>query len=290
MDIRQEISFERASRHSTYCEGYFATQSPRHMLGISLTTGLSPKGLAGPGSTALAEINAFDLAEVARANLGQLNVITVSSFCGPHGLIWGYDVCAPASGQQSLGWIHRAGREVEIFDLDVLADSFARLVGTVEEKRFPLMPGSHLPAAVKMKTSRQQGVLYTTLGIGIPEDRGRNACLLMEDCGFIPGADDPESHRNAVIESVAQSVLEIGSNHNVRYARIFAGYAAVTVSPGYTGCALVLAPYFLLARDAYPEDRPLAGLTLEQWEDIAGPRFLGRRDWAMPQLLGAVRN
>ena len=290
MDIRQETSFERASRHSVYCEGYFATQAARHMLGISLTTGLAPNMLAGPGSTALDEINAFDLAEVARANLGQLNVITVSSFCGPHGHIWGYDVCAPEAGQSLLGTVSRAGRHAEVYDLNVLADAFARLVGTVDEKRFPMMPGSHLPAAMKMKTSRSEGVLYTTLGIGVPEDRGRNACLLMEDCGFVPGGQDPEEYRDRVIESVAQSVLEIGVNHKVRYARVFVGYAATEVRPGYTGCALVLAPYFLLARDAFPEERPLSSMTLEEWEHETAPRFLCHRSAHRLQPFTVGRN
>lgn len=290
MDIRNETSFERASRHSAYCEGYFASQSGKHMLGISLTTGLTPNMLAGPGSTGLDDINAFDLAEVTRANLGQLNVITVSSFCGPHGLIWGYDVCAPAAGHRSLGPVSRAGREVEVYDLDGVIDAFARLTGSVDEKRFPLMPGSHLPAAVKYKTARTEGVLYTTLGIGIPEDRSHNACLLMEDCGFVPGAEDAEAYRDEVIEGVAQSVLEIGKNQRVRYARVLAGYAATAVTPGHTGCALVLAPYFMLARDAYPEERALADFTLEQWEEATAHRFLCRRSSPLLQPFGVVRN
>ncbi len=284
MNIRHEIHFDRASRHAQYCEGYFATQGPRHLLGVSFTTGVTENGLASPGSTALDDINAFDLAEVAQANLGQLNIITVSSFCGPHGVIWGYDVCRPAAGIRSLGTTTRRGRTAEVLDGGALRDAFARLVGSVDEKRFPMFPGSHLPAATKSKTVREEGVVYTGLGIGIPEDRNTAACLMMEDTGFIAGSTDAEAHRDRVLECVAQSVLEVGANQRVRYRTVFAGYAGTVVGAGQTGCALVLAPYFLLARDAFPRHRQLTGMTLEEWEESTGSRFLhhkseGQHGW-----------
>lgn len=265
------------SRHAAYCEGYFASTAPSHFLGISLTTGVCANMFASPGSTKLDETNAFDLAEVARANLGQLNAITVSSFCGPHGLIWGLDVCAPAAGHRSLGAISRGAQRAEVFDLAGLTAAFAALVGTVEDKRFPFLPGSHLPAAMKSRTTTEPGVIYAGLGLGIPDDRAHNACLLMEDVGFMPGEVDADAPRERAMECLAQAVLEVGVNQRVKYGRVFVGVASARVAPGETGCSLVMAPYFLLARDAAPERAPLADLTLEQWEEDRRPRFLARR-------------
>ncbi len=265
------------SRHGEYCEGYFASVSPSHLLGVSLTTGVCRNMFPSPGSTKLDETNAFDLAEVARANLGQLNAITVSSFCGPHGLIWGYDVCPPAAGHRSRGEVARGAQRAEVFELDGLARAFHGLVGSVEDKRFPFMPGSHVPAAMKSRTAGEPGVIYAGLGIGIPEDRTRSACLLMEDVGFVPGADDPGVYRAAAEECLAQAVLEVGNNQRVRYRQVFVGIAASVVGPGETGCALAMAPYFLLARDAVPERATLHDLTLESWEDATRHRFLSRR-------------
>ncbi|MFO0608156.1 MAG: histidine decarboxylase, pyruvoyl type [Polyangiales bacterium] len=265
------------SRHAAYCEGYFATTAPSHFLGVSLTTGVCEDMFPSPGSTKLDETNAFDLAEVARANLGQLNAITVSSFCGPHGLIWGLDVCAPAAGHRRLGATSRGAQRAEVFDLAGLTAAFAALVGTVEDKRFPFLPGSHLPAAMKSRTAAGPGVVYAGLGLGVPDDRARNACLLMEDVGFMPGEEDPDAPRERAMECLVQSVLEVGANQRVRYGRVFVGVASARVAPGETGCALVMAPYFLVARDAAPERAPLAELTLERWEDECRPRFLSRR-------------
>ncbi|MDP3220403.1 MAG: histidine decarboxylase, pyruvoyl type [Deltaproteobacteria bacterium] len=262
------------SRHAEHCEGYFASASPSHLLGISLTTGVCRNMFPSPGSTKLDETNAFDLAEVARANLGQLNAITVSSFCGPHGLIWGYDACPPAAGHRRLGDVARGAQRAEAFDLDGLLGAFAALTGPVGDPRFPFMPGSHVPAAMKSRTASEPGVLYAGLGIGIPEDRARSACLLMEDVGFVPGADDPDAHRAAALECLAQAVLEVGTNQRVRYREVFVGTAATVVGPGETGCALAMAPYFLLARDAVPAGGSLHDLTLEAWEEASRPALL----------------
>lgn len=265
------------SRHAAYCEGYFASTAPTHFLGISLTTGVCANMFPSPGSTKLDETNAFDLAEVARANLGQLNAITVSSFCGPHGLIWGLDVCAPAEGHRSLGATTRGAQRAEVFDLAGLTAAFVALVGTVEDKRFPFMPGSHLPAAMKSRTTTEPGVIYAGLGLGIPDDRAHNACLLMEDVGFMPGEHDPDAPRERAVECLAQAVLEVGVNQRVKYGRVFVGVASARVAPGETGCSLVMAPYFLLARDAVPERGALTDMSLQQWEEASQARFLSRR-------------
>ncbi len=266
-----------AGRFEEYCEGYFAADAPQYMLGVSVKTGVVANSLICPGSTLLDEINAFDTAEVSGVNLGQLNVITVSSFCGPQGMIWGYDVCPPAHGHRSLGSTARNGQQAEILDLDDLAAPFERLIGTVEEKRFPFMPGSHVPAALKMKTSREPGILYAALALGIPENRRRQACLMMENTGLCADDGTWEEKRRQVIEAQAQSVLAIGENQQVRYSRIFVGVSSVAIRPGQTGCAMAMAPYFRLARNAFLRDRDLSTLTIDEWEAATRDRFLARQ-------------
>lgn len=263
-----------SSNYREYCEGYFASASPNYMLGITVKAAAVDNGLECPGSTLLDEINAFDLAEVEGANLGQLNVITVSSFCGPRGLIWGYDVCQPAEGHLRIGDARRGSQHAEVYDLGGLTTPFERLIGSVAEPRFPFMPGSHVPAALKSKTSREPGILYAALALGIPEDRSRQACLMMENTGHCPPDADWETDRATILDRQAHSVLAVGENQGVRYRQIFVGISSVEILPGQTGCAMALAPYMRLAQDALLEDRDLGRTTIDEWEDAARDRFL----------------
>ncbi len=266
-----------AGRFADHCEGYFACDTPSYLLGVSLKIGVVERGLVCPGSTLLDEINAFDAAEAAGANMGQLNVITVSSFCGPQGRIWGYDLCAPDEGHTRLGTVQRGEHRAELYDLESLTRSFERLMGTLDDARFPFMPGSHVPAAMKMKTAREPGVLYAALALGIPENRRRDACLMMENPGFLPADTDWDAARPAVLESMAHSVLAVGENQRVRYRKIFVGVTAVTVKPGEAACAMALAPYFRLAQNAVVADRDMGRLTLSQWEDATRDRLAARK-------------
>jgi histidine decarboxylase len=265
-----------SSRYREYCEGYFASASPNYMLGISVKAAVVDNSLTCPGSTLLDEINAFDLAEVQGANLGQLNITTVSSFCGPCGVIWGYDVCQPSNGHQVIGTASHHGHRAEVLDLDGLSDPFTRLIGSVDEKRFPFMPGSHVPAALKSKTARDPGILYAALALGIPDNRRTQACLMMENTGFLPPTSNWASDRLAILDRQAHSVLAVGENQGVRYNQIFAGIASVEIRQGQTGCAMALAPYMRLAQDAFIDGENLAQLTIDQWETGVRGNFLAR--------------
>ncbi len=271
-----------AGRFADHCEGYFACDAPGYLLGVSLKIGLVKCGLACPGSTLLDEINAFDMAEVAGANMGQLNVITVSSFCGPQGRIWGYDLCAPEEGHTRIGAVQRGDQRADLYDLASLTGAFERLMGTLDDERFPFMPGSHVPAAMKMKTAREPGVLYAAMALGVPEDRSRDACLMMENPGFLPGDVAWEDSREAVLEAMAHSALAVGENQRVRYREIFVGATAVTVKPGEAACAMALAPYFRLAQNAVVRDRDMTRLTLAEWELATRDRAAARQPARAP--------
>lgn len=278
------VDFERAhktplalSRFGDHCEGYFACDAQNYLLGVSLKIGRVSQSLACPGSTLLDEINAFDAAEAAGANMGQLNVITVSSFCGPQGMIWGLDVCAPAEGHTRLGTVRRGDHVADVFDLSSLADAFERLMGTLDEERFPFMPGSHVPAAMKMKTAREPGVLYAAMALGVPENRDRDACLMMENPGFLRGSCDWEAARQGVLDAMASSVLAVGENQRVRYRRIFVGVTSVEVREGEAACAMALAPYFRLAKNAVTPGHDLSRTSLGEWEASMRTRIASRQ-------------
>lgn len=261
------------SRFARHCEGYFAGGSTNHLLGIALKVAIVKRTLPCPGSTLLDEINAFDLAEAQGANLGQLNMITVSSFCGPQGLIWGYDVCAPEEGHRPIGTVSRGGQHADVYDLKSLTRAFERLVGTVDDPRFPFMAGAHVPAAMKVRSAREPGVLYAALALGIPERRQTDACLLMENPGFWPDPASWSAQREAVLNAMAASVLAVGENQRVRYGQVFVGLASAEVGEGTAACALAVAPYFRLAGDAFVPGTSLAHMSLEAWESATRERF-----------------
>lgn len=67
--------------------------------------------------------------------------------------------------------------------------------------------------------------------------------------------------------NIVESVLLCGEDQSVKYKEIFVGFKTEWVPEGYVGCALVCAPYVVLARNAVPE-RPsdLLNMSLSQWE------------------------
>jgi histidine decarboxylase len=114
------------------------------------------------------------------------------------------------------------------------------------------------------------GRIYAGIALGIATDRRQNANLLMEDMGLIPdlngGGKNLDKYKSQIITNLAKSVLEIGSNQKVEYSEIFTGIIDVYVNSGEVGCALVAAPYILLAQNALPKPKNLLDMTLDEWE------------------------
>lgn len=81
------------SSYNRNCDGYGnPSGNGGYILGFLLEVGKVSKRLGHEGSSMLDEINSFDMAERNGTYLGQINMSIVSSFCGPQGLIWGYDI------------------------------------------------------------------------------------------------------------------------------------------------------------------------------------------------------
>lgn len=236
-----------------------------------LSFGLSPR-LA---SASLSRTVAFDRAEGAGANVTQTNMVRVSSFNGPDGLLLGYDLLAGELAPSGLA----PGRP-EALDAAPLFAATRALLGTVAERRFPIAPGAHLLCAYKEYFLEGPGTLYAAFAIGLPEDRERDADLFMEDVGALGGGTGVEGQRRGLAEALLDSAALVGENLGVRYRRVLVAVEAFDVPEGHVGCALAAAPYVQLAEGAVPDEGPeaLARLSVAEWEETVSPRFLYKGD------------
>lgn len=262
------------SKEKYYCEGGFSTcNSNYYILGLNYAVAKTKIKYSHEGSNGLDNIISFDLAEIRKANLSQINMITVSSFCGPTGFIWGLDICKTINKPVPF-FLKLHDLSIEVFLVDPLVDAFVDLTGTVEKPRFPFLPGSHVPCAMKKMTETGKRHLYTSIAVGIPEDRSRNACLLMEDVGEIPLKEkDIIEYKRKILENIGNSVIEVGLNQNIKYKTIYIGIKSIFIDEDEIGCVLVAAPYLKIAQNAFP-GKGLDKITIEDWEKEVNNNFL----------------
>lgn len=252
--------------HSKFCTGYSGHGS--YVTALSMAIASFPKTFTHAGSDVLDSILAFDRAEAEDTYLGQINMIAASSFCGPEGLIWGYD-CARTDYEELHSGIQ--ARDLELSGSVVrcasgLRDAARLLFGAKTTPHFPFLPGSHVLCAGRYRVFQGPTNVYTAVAIGIPKDRRRWACVFMEDVGEIAAEDavgGGERLTYDLMMKMARSVALVGVNQGVAYREILADCIMKGVPPGHFGCGLVLIPYFHLARDAY--DRRLAYQGLHEW-------------------------
>ncbi len=277
------------SNYNQHCTGYQNPDNSNHgyVLGVCLSTGTAPISFKIPGSKMLDRINAFDVAEATGSYLGQINMIEVSSFCGSQGLIWGMDIARHQdfNNKEALqvGTLKRDdGIKIPIYSAEPLLEATAKLLGTKDEKRFPILPGSHVPCATKKIVKEGPCHLYCALAIGIPEDRSFDACLLMEDIGELSDETYKKESSQEAIDQIAlnaaASVLKVGENQNVKYKEVYVSVANTIVRKGDIGCALIAAPYLSLAKKALPEEAPslksMRVITLGEWEKATADSHL----------------
>ena len=245
------------------------------MVGAILSTATVSGNLGLPSSRVLGSILALDAAESATAYIGQINLSVVSSFCGPADRIWGYDLARPDNLFASGRPFEHGGRRTMVYSINPLLEAMTALFGTVDARRFPLRPGSIVPCAACHLERSGPRRLYAALAIGVTQDRGRDACLLMEDVGELPLDGDPNSPQLAlgVLDDLTKSVLLVGVRQRVEYREVFVGIREVKVAPGDIGCALVACPYFTLAQGAIPVGgiERMKDLSLSEWDATVAP-------------------
>ncbi len=271
---KYEILSRTIGSMDKYCEGIWNCRDNCYLLGVQLAAVKTARRFGHSGSSKLDEINSFDLAEVARANCGQINMITVSSFCGPKGLIWGYDIFPGAKIRHPLDGKFQ-DRYISIYDIMGLVRALEKLLGRIESPHFPFYPGSHIPCASKNISAHGPAMIYAAEGLAVPYDRQRNACLLMEDIGHIPlSVKDIDDYKMMILSKLVSSILQIGINQRVDYKEIFIGLNAVSVAAGEVGCAIALSPYFSVARDAIPGEIDAFSINIGQWESLVCNKFI----------------
>lgn len=269
---------EYISPFESYCDGYGnpGGSGKGYFIGLTFGIGKTKVEFEHEGTSILDGINSFDRAEVEDINIGQINMITVSSFCGPIGAIWGYHVLRPKKfavhSYFPEGFVKNKDTQIPVYSASSIVDATRSLFGTVEQKKFPLLPGSHVPCAGKSIKRKGPAHIYCGFALGIAKNQRESANLMMEDLGEIPlyikGTERESDYRKKILENLAKSVLAIGENQNVRYKEIFVEMQDVVVQPGEIGCALVAAPYFTLAKSAIPKSgiQALSKMDIEEWE------------------------
>lgn len=271
---KKGICTSAVSPYDNYCIGYSGGEN--YLTALVLGIGAFEKRFSHPGSNVLDRIVAYDRAETSEAYLGQINMSIVSSFCGPQGLIWGYDIAKkedislPAS-LQTFGLKMIEG--IKIKSGENLRKAATALFGTNKERHFPFLPGSHTPCAGRFFTKSGPTNLYGIIAIGIPENREKVACLLMEDVGEITASEGIiQPIKERLMFNAIKSILEVGKNQNIRYQEIFVDFTVKKINPNEIGCVLVAMPFFLLAKKAFNNN--LINQDLEAWIKSSQKDFL----------------
>jgi histidine decarboxylase len=279
-DYKSNVLKGAISPYQSYCDGYGNSGSSgnNYLLGLTLGVGVKDVLFSHKGSQTLDEINAFDLAETDGPYIGQLNMSKVSSFCGPNGLIWGYDLARHQSISDTPSnplfyeTYEYKGNVIKVRNATAIVEATQKLFGTVDRRTYPLFPGAHVPFAGRNKTMSKPGVIYASIAIGIAKDRQRDACLLMEDVGILKSADF-ETSEKTVLSNLVHSILEVGANQRVTYSECLIGMKTCEIKDGQVGCALVAAPYFTIAKNAIiknsngKEDfQRTVDITLAEWD------------------------
>lgn len=169
---------------------------------------------------------------------------------------------------------------VPVYDADCLFLASAKLFGTAKERRFPILPGSVVPAAYKSISEIGPIILYGGLGIGIARDKVTSASLFMEYVGTVRNTTDEEveAERANISDKLLASVIEVGEKHDVAFEMMYVGTRALIVPDGYMGCVLVAIPHVTLAADALPKsvtDSPKCP-SLDEWEALVSHLFYHR--------------
>ena len=211
---------------------------------VKLETGkVNIKGLGK--DEALEGIIAYDKAERNGAYIGQINMITVSSFSGPNSaILWGYDI-AEISDLYSKKLYDI--ENIPVYSMDPLLQATQTLFGTEEDRLFPPLAGAHVPCATKCANSKDpstgaptSGWVWCFFSLGIAENRERDACVFVEDAGFFPdeftygkvkALDEQEviKQLNKKIQ-VTISQLLCGKNQSITFKEIFVSYRYLKVN------------------------------------------------------------
>jgi histidine decarboxylase len=267
-----------------YCMGYLnpGASGDGYISTLKLSTGIVSVAGLDPGTEGIVS---YDRCERNDAYIGQINMLTASSFCGVNGAVWGYHLAKAdqiANGTLKPMFFQSGdGRmAIPVYPVYPLLDCARRLFGMDGSRRFPPMPGAHVVCANKSFTSDPSVKpdptcwVWAAIALAIAEDRDREANLFIEDAGqFGTIYDGPQQvikFLEGMLHAVTKSMVLCGIDQKVRYKEIYAGYVYQFVDRNQVGCALTCAPYVLLAKNAIPPGGPasqILNMTISGWEN-----------------------
>ena len=257
------------SPYENYCDGYGApgAQGNGYVSVLKVSVGTDEK----TDDFLLDGIVSYDRAEINDAYVGQINMLTASSFCGIAGQVWGHDLAAHNDIIENkikpvLEIDQYDGSKLHVYDAKPLLEAGIELFGTEKERRFTLLPGAHTICANKgvtayrpkedrpLKEGEAYGV-WCFIALSLSADRDKCADLFIEDAGLWTKNDSAEDLKAFLEEhrkSVAWSVVSCGQDSHVLFERTYVGFAYTIMKPGEIGTSLTCAPYVSLARNAVP--------------------------------------
>ena len=273
-----------------FCFGYENTDTKGcYITAVKLSTG--KVSIAGLGKDEVLEgIVAYDRAERNTAYLGQVNMITVSSFSGPLSAIWGFDLARVDPAVLYAKKIFEEtiqGQTIPVYSMDPLLEATEKLFGTEQERHFPVISGGHLACAEKSANSIDpdtgkptSGWVWAVLSLAIAYERKVDASLFVEDAGFYPDKFSygkvtalPAAEVDALLfrkaHQVVYSQMLCGVNQTVAFNEIFTSWTKLRIDKDEYGTALTCAPYVTLAQRVYPKPGGairLVEMSLEEWE------------------------
>ncbi len=260
-----------------YCDGYgnSGTSGLGYVSVLTLSTGKVLKKM----DHVLEGIVSYDRAEANDAYIGQINMIAASSFCGLNGAVWGYHLAkaeeiAGNSMKPLMMKKRHDGADFPVWSVEPLLNAGERLFGTNDARRFPILPGAHVICATKECTVPGPTSVWSAIALAIAEDRTKGSNLFIEDVGHgIPAKSEAErtAYLESLMEHVVDSVLRCGEDQDVKYKEMFVGFKTEWVPEGYVGCALVCAPYVVLAKNASPAGEApstMLDMTIADWEKL----------------------
>ena len=272
------------SPYENYCDGYGApgAQGNGYVSVLKVSVGTVEK----TDDFLLDGIVSYDRAEINDAYVGQINMLTASSFCGIAGQVWGHDLAAhndiiDKKIKPVLEIDQYDGSKLHVYDAKPLLEAGIELFGTEKERRFTLLPGAHTICANKGVTayrpkedrSLKEGEAYGVwcfIALSLSADRDNCADLFIEDAGLWTKNDSTEDLKAFLEEhrkSVAWSVVSCGQDSHVLFERTYVGFAYTIMKPGEIGTSLTCAPYVSLARNAVPSTgfNSLNKISLKEW-------------------------
>lgn len=240
--------------------------------GYIATLTLSVGSVKADMDIGLEGIVSYDRCETDDAYIGQINMLTASSFCGLNGAVWGYDIArANNLTASTLSTLRRHdGKEIPVYSALPLLDAAYRLFGSKTTRRFNPLPGAMMICANKSWTMRAPPggtKVWCAIALAIAEDRTQDANLFIEDASDT--VTTGSRSLDELVQNIAKSILRCGADQGVLYREIFVGHKSIDVGEGMVGCALTCAPYVTLPQSAIPLGKPasvLMEMTIEDWE------------------------